>query len=457
MRAKRIDDATRCSRYAIKAKLTYGLALLFTAVLSGSVPGKTLAHAGENDSIEKRLPAAKAMSLQVMKLQEELNHAAPGSRQAVLDELVATLQARKQILLELMEARTQSILEIALPDSARETLPRDMQGLVERHETLEGTLEIHVADNFDLKVVRTAYVLITDQGQEIALHFVRVPEGLQNNTRVQVKGVQIEREMALESASGGVLALSAETPTSTLLTMAYKKTAVVLFNFQNNPVEPYTLDAARATTFTSAASANDWYQEVSFGKIGLSGKVNVDGDVFGWYTIPYDNTTCTISTWVSAANAAAAASGFSSADYDKLIYAFPQTDSCDWWGLGGGNAAKINGSFALKVITHELGHTFGLPHANTYTCYDASGARVAIGTSCTSTEYGNVFDTMGIGTSGHFNNYFENWLGWFDPSAVQVANGDGVYTIAPMETATGGVQDLRIPRIVDPNGTVLRY
>src|SRR3989338_3216793 len=62
-----------------------------------------------------------------------------------------------------------------------------------------------------------------------------------------------------------------------------KRVAVVMFNFQNDNSQPYTVDYARNMVF---GTINSYYKEASFGKLSL------EGDVFGWYTIPYSSTSC---------------------------------------------------------------------------------------------------------------------------------------------------------------------
>lgn len=116
---------------------------------------------------------------------------------------------------------------------------------------------------------------------------------------------------------------SLETPSS--LQVAVKHVAVILINFQNNTSTPYTHDFIRQTTFTNTAptySVNAYYQENSFGTISLEGTIRADGDVYGYYTIPYDNTSCSTLAWRSSAIQAARADGFDPAGYDSIVYSF---------------------------------------------------------------------------------------------------------------------------------------
>jgi hypothetical protein len=177
-------------------------------------------------------------------------------------------------------------------------------------------------------------------------------------------------------------------------------------------------------------------------------------------TIPHDNTSCDYSTWASAAKAAASADGFSTTGYNVVVYAFPQTSACSWWGLGsiGGLPASswINGSYALRVVAHGMGHNFGAHHSSSYSCVDANNIRVPISNNCTRSEYGDPFDIMGNSTN-HFNNFQKGRLGYLDTVNTRTVSINGSYSIAPIEWTTADVQVLRIPKEKDVNGNVTQY
>ena len=110
------------------------------------------------------------------------------------------------------------------------------------------------------------------------------------------------------------------------------------------------------------------------------------------------------------------------------------------------------------MVAHELGHTFGLSHANTYACTDSAGQRVAIGSSCVSTEYADPFDVMGNNSVSHFNAYHKSRLSYFDAAANMVkVTANGIYSIAPLEIPSSGPQALQVPRDYDALGNVLTY
>ena len=62
-----------------------------------------------------------------------------------------------------------------------------------------------------------------------------------------------------------------------------------------------------------------------------------------------------------------------------VMYIFPTLDACGWAGLGdiAGPETWINGYVQLRVMGHELGHNFGVHHANSWECTVSRRARLA--------------------------------------------------------------------------------
>lgn len=311
-------------------------------------------------------------------------------------------------------------------------------------------LEVTHTDDFELGASHTSYAAVVD-GE-------RVPVELPTDT-----GYLTEADVLVAGDASGVEAVGVlpmdMRPTATGTTT--KKVAVILFNFSNNSNKPYTTSQVRALTYTNTPpsySVNAYYQENSFGKIRIEGKLAPDGDVYGWYTIPHSSTTCDTSTWRTAAINAAKANGFDPAGYQSVVFEFPYTSACKWAGLAssllaqgysGVQAALINGTYAVKTVSHELGHNFGVSHARAYNCTQ-SGVKVPLGDSCTVSEYGDQFDVMGSGFR-HMNNVHKRALGYLD-TAVQTITTTGAYTIAPIELAGTTPQAYRVAR---PDGTWL--
>ena len=278
-----------------------------------------------------------------------------------------------------------------------------------------------------------------------------------SGSKIRFEGVALDDQIALTTTDPNYQVVMAASISPTTI----KKVAVILLNFQNNPTTPYSTTTARSYVFTNPTSANKYYSEASFGKWTLEGKLSQQGDVFGWVTVPFDSTTCNYNSWTSSARQLLAAQGVDLTGYTNTIYASPHA-SCGWLGLAsvGSGFSYLNGSLSsISVITHELGHNFGLQHASSYSCSE-SGVRVPFSATCTANEYGDPFDTMGNISGAHMNayskgrpttNYYD--IGNSRTVAYPVnATTTTTYFITPIETPSVGIQSLQIPRGVTPTG-----
>lgn len=270
-----------------------------------------------------------------------------------------------------------------------------------------------------------------DMTRQVKLRVTGVPDG----TTVHVTDLEVTASAAADVASASQ-ALIASSP---------RKVAVILANFSNNTSQPLTPAAALALVFGGTQSPNAYFKEASFGIRSLVGKLSPAGDVFGWYTIPAGNSPCDYSAWGAAARAAAQSAGVVLTGYDHIIHYFPHSASCGWSGVGQvpGKYTWINGSSA-QTIAHELGHNFGAHHASSYTCTDASGMRVPISSTCTTSEYGNPFDVMGRGYR-HMTAFNKGRIGFLEPENTTTVTADGTFTVAPLEQKSTQTQALRIP------------
>lgn len=238
--------------------------------------------------------------------------------------------------------------------------------------------------------------------------------------------------------------------TTNAATIGEQRTAVILVNFQDDVSQPLSVADAHAMVF---GTVSDLMWEASYQKTFLS------GDVFGWFTIPVSRAVCDVNLFAVEADKLAIAAGVRLADYQRLVYLLPQ-NACSGAGSNSGPSTPsrlwvTSNNHTPQMIAHELGHNFGLLHAQALECGSAS-----YGSDCAVQNYGDPADTMGSGYVTHFNAAFKEKIGWLNANgapAITTVTASGSYAIAPMSAATGGVRALRIPRGTDPASGEMSY
>ena len=277
---------------------------------------------------------------------------------------------------------------------------------------------------------------------------------LKTGSRIRVRGAMQAGVLALDpdggssqGGGGGLETLALASPN----TFGPQSTLVILFNFQDLTTTIPSIATATNVTFTQA---NSFFIENSYGQTSLTGQV------VGRYTIAASKLTCDYTNWAQLADTAAANAGVVLSNFPRRIYSFPQTNACNWWGLGtvgGGTAASpsrtwVNGTYHKQVVTHELGHNFGVHHSRSQTC-DSSG--------CVITEYGDDHDVMGAAPYGHLNAYQKEqlgWLGYGSSPSIQTVTETGDYTLEGYANANGGLpKALKMLWTSDAGGNTYLY
>ena len=349
---------------------------------------------------------------------------------ATLRDLSAAAVTREQYLASIIDEHPAEVIRAAVSARARAALPRDVQRHVEEEVTTEGQIEVLHEDGPDGS--RYHYFLDRPEGR-MALHFAADAPVLQTGDTVRAAGVRVQQALALGSGTTALSVQAAALPN----TFGAQKTAVILVNFQDKPTDAWVTPTQVYTTVfstDSARSVTNYYLEASYGQTWL------EGDVYGVYTIPMSSTgSCNYGSIASYAKQAATSQvgATKMSTYRRFVFAFPRI-GCGWGGLGtvGGNPSQawINGTPSAGVVSHEMGHNFGLWHSHALYCDDGQSA-CSTGTSI---EYGDRFDVMGDGTSGpmHFNAPQKELLGWLnygDSPPIRAVQSSGTYTIDPYE------------------------
>ena len=241
-------------------------------------------------------------------------------------------------------------------------------------------------------------------------------------------------------------------------TTGTKNVLVIRIDFSDRPGNPTgDLDGA---TYTSSYVSNlvntqvvPYYQRTSYGLTSLA--VTATPQL---YRMPQPSTyyiNNSANDELHADAEAAAAVNYTLSDYDRIIVLFTRMNMAAdtpsgpfvYGGLSdvGGPRTWINGRFTLGYVAHELGHSYGLYHANLWQVFDGN----PISPDGSNTEYGDEFDIMGHGgvTQAEFNPWFKNLLGWLPNDRVQDVTVNGTYRIKRFDSGSvpsSGLLALRI-------------
>ena len=230
--------------------------------------------------------------------------------------------------------------------------------------------------------------------------------------------------LAESGADGGSAELA--TAANDAWTHGPKTVLYMRVNFPDDLTEPIS----EAAAYNVMDGVNDFYTEGSYDLTSLSPTVTplmTLPNTKWWYS------TAGPGALINDAREAARHVGFETANYDLDIVAFTTVPDYDFGGLAAVHGKSVwLQSTGVGVTAHELGHNYGLWHAN---LWDTSTNFSVIGPG-TNLEYGNIFDTMGDATAGNnqFNATHKNILDWLPDTAVQNVTSNGVYRIFAFDT-----------------------
>lgn len=171
--------------------------------------------------------------------------------------------------------------------------PPRVRDFVQEDVEVEGTLEVLVEDRNDGS--RRLSFLETDGGERYSLSFASDAPRFLTGERVKVRGIKVDDAITVESGARdverviGARTASIEATTALANTFGAQRTAVILVNFSDRVVQPYTVSYAQSVL----ATTSNFDLENSYGQTWLT------TDVFGWYTIPLTSTVCDYSTLAS--------------------------------------------------------------------------------------------------------------------------------------------------------------
>ncbi len=251
-----------------------------------------------------------------------------------------------------------------------------------------------------------------------------------------------------------------------------KKLLIIRVDFSDLPgvptngSTPITEDVA-VNVINNTGGVRDFYEQNSYDKTTIQIGATAGGDsadvtdvlrmpqTAAYYAVG-DGTSAYNTTLHNDARAAAVAANPShaAANYDRIGVVFSRMSGISgskitYGGLGQvtGKYFWINGgSYVFRVVAHELGHTYGLMHSNLWQVNDSN----PVSATGSSTEYGDVFDIMGNGSSlqHHFNHFHKCLLRWMPDTAVTLATTTATYRIYRFDAADANLANPRALKIV---------
>jgi hypothetical protein len=238
-------------------------------------------------------------------------------------------------------------------------------------------------------------------------------------------------------------------------TTGEKKVLVIRVDFSDVPGDPrYGSEvhtAAHAQALVDSAVA-PYYAQSSYGQTSLTTTVTPQ-----LYRLPRTASDYAVNQANDALHAdarAAAAANYDVAAFDRVIVLFSNLSGLPnskivYGGLATINRPQVwcNGEFDFRIVTHELGHTYGLFHAGLLQVQDGD----PISPTGTVDEYGDDYDTMGGGPINDvhtdFNPQGKTILGWISSSQVQTVTTSGTHRVSRLDNATGtGTLGLKVAK-----------
>lgn len=237
-----------------------------------------------------------------------------------------------------------------------------------------------------------------------------------------------------EGVSGGTAGFTGILPAAPTPALGNVKVIVIPMTYADQNAIPST-EAALYTTLRDVA---DHYSKASYGRLSLAGVVTPPVKLKhneAWYV----NRDTTNGGDISGTNVEMAEAreearklGFDFNDYDCTVLRHNGGPG-SYGGLGGGSTVWVRGD-STGLWAHEIGHCFGLGHAN---FWDTAGTS-SIGNGANQ-EYGDVYDIMGSSGSfpnGHYNTQFKNAIRWLPGNYLLPVTQSGVYRIYAYDQGT---------------------
>ncbi|MEQ1748466.1 MAG: Calx-beta domain-containing protein [Prosthecobacter sp.] len=233
-----------------------------------------------------------------------------------------------------------------------------------------------------------------------------------------------------EAGTGGAQSFTGAMPSASVPSVGVVKVLYVPAIFADQSQTP----ATEAVMMDGLRQAADFYQTQSYGRLTLVATVTPPVKLprnQAWYngkdtTSGFIKEVDGLGAEMAHAKEAARAAGYDWQDYHCFCVR----------ATGGARSPTSYGSIGIgqvwmrsdnaSTIAHEVGHAFGLLHANFWLTNGASVAGPG-----GNEEYGDIYDNMGSTSppAGHYNTQAKNQIRWMPPEFAPPITASGLYRI----------------------------
>lgn len=362
------------------------------------------------------------------------------------EKLHRYLIERKNFLMMLAKADPRLFLLSSLSVDVATKIPTAFSSELESNVAITGIIDVLHVDDFDHPENSRFEYFLKVGNERLSLYLTSDLPVISGGT-FRVAGKRIGNLIVAENKDAEIVSNfggggAGDGPTPPPDSVGKQKTLVVLIRFEDY-ASPLPATVNQVHNFVFNDHFQKFYKEQSYDKTSFY------GDVLGWYSIPgdcyqYDPVINSIEGLIANNN-------INLSGYDRLMLVPQDCGNSRGWSFVGKVDLNIrNTRYTLsvgmvpistntisgggfnrfeKVLSHEMGHSLGVVHANALDC-----GEVSYSNNCTHIEYGNYFDNMGFGSySLHFNAHLKEILGWVLSQNTVLINRSGRYTINPLE------------------------
>jgi M6 family metalloprotease-like protein len=216
--------------------------------------------------------------------------------------------------------------------------------------------------------------------------------------------------------------------------------------FAGNATEPKDLNYFQTMLSNNKGRLDDYWRTVSYGKVNVAGSA-----AYGWFSLPHPRSyylTASGSADLNKLFADCTAAADSTVNFSTFVGINQMfNDDLDGYAWGGNRYATLDGKTGSWRVTweppwgyqheaplaHEMGHGFGLPHANNS---DHDSDPYDNPWDVMSDAWDNAISDATFGSQPkHINTYHRDKLGWVDAARKLTISTAGTYTNLQLDAA----------------------